>query len=85
MLDKIVIELPVVLGGTVMPVRQLLHMGRSAVIKLNATGNGIAILADDVRIAKGQVIVQGDHFAMSITEILKRRPSCAKTPGRKAA
>ena len=72
-LEKVVVELSVVLGATVMPVHQLLRMGRGAVIELNATEeDDVAILANDVPIAKGQVIVQGDRIAVSITEILKR-------------
>ncbi|HEX2137219.1 MAG TPA: FliM/FliN family flagellar motor switch protein [Microvirga sp.] len=72
-LEKVVVELSVVLGTTVMPVHQLLRMGRGAVIELNATEeDDVAILANEVPVAKGQVIVQGDRIAVSITEILRR-------------
>ncbi len=74
-LEKVSVELSVVLGATVMPIHQLLRMGRGAVIELNATEeDDVAIYANDVPIAKGQVVVQGDRIAVSITEILMRSP-----------
>ena len=74
-LEKVVVELSVVLGATVMPVHQLLRMGRGAVIELDTTEqDDVAIYANEVPVAKGQVIVQGDRIGVSITEVLKRSP-----------
>ena len=74
-LEKVSIELSVVLGTTAMPVHQLLRMGRGALIELDATErDDVSIYANDVAVAKGQVIVQGDRIAVSITEVLKRSP-----------
>ena len=74
-LEKVVVELSVVLGATVMPVHQLLRMGRGAVIELDTTEqDDVAIYANEVPVAKGQVIVQGDRIAVSITKVLKRSP-----------
>ena len=74
-LEKVSIELSVVLGTTAMPVHQLLRMGRGALIELDATErDDVSIYANDVAVAKGQVIVQGNRIAVSITEVLKRSP-----------
>ena len=74
-LEKVSVELSVVLGTTAMPVHQLLRMGRGALIELDATErDDVSIYANDVAVAKGQVIVQGDRIAVSITEVLKRSP-----------
>ena len=74
-LEKVTVELSVVLGATAMPIHQLLRMGRGALIELDATErDDVSIYANDVAVAKGQVIVQGDRIAVSITEVLKRSP-----------
>jgi flagellar motor switch protein FliN/FliY len=68
-INSVPIELTVVLGRANMPVHQLLKMGRGAVIELEATDNDeVQILANNTLIATGQVIVQGDRIAVSITQ-----------------
>jgi len=67
-INSVPIELTVVLGRTNMPINQLLKMGRGAVIELEATDNDeVQILANNTLIATGQVVVQGDRIAVSIT------------------
>ena len=74
-LETVTVELSVVLGATAMPIHQLLRMGRGALIELDATErDDVSIYANDVAVAKGQVIVQGDRIAVSITEVLRRSP-----------
>jgi len=68
LINSVPIELTVVLGRTNMPINQLLKMGRGAVIELEATDNDeVQILANNTLIATGQVVVQGDRIAVSIT------------------
>ena len=65
---RISVELTVVLGRSTMPVHQLLRMGRGAVIELTSIENEqVEILANNMPIAKGDVIVQGDKIAVTIT------------------
>lgn len=72
-INSVPIELTVVLGKTAMPVHQLLRMGRGAVIELDTQEDEeVAILANNAPIAKGEVIVQGERIAVSVTEKLKR-------------
>ncbi|GAB4234198.1 MAG: FliM/FliN family flagellar motor switch protein [Methyloligellaceae bacterium] len=72
-LPAISVELSVVLGKTTMPVHQLLRMGRGAVIELGHIENEeVEILANNMPIARGEVVVQGDKIAVAITSKLKR-------------
>ncbi len=67
-INTVPIELTVVLGESTMPVNHLLKMGRGAVIELTTLENEqVQILANNTLIAKGDVIVQGDKIAVSIT------------------
>ena len=67
--NEVTVELSVVLGRTMMPIHQLLKMGRGAVIELDATVNDPAsIYADDQLIARGEVMVVEDHVGITITE-----------------
>lgn len=67
------VELTVVLGRTSMPVNHLLKMGRGAVIELDTIVNDtVEILVNNMLIARGDVIVQGDKIAVSITSKLTR-------------
>ena len=52
-----------------MPIHQLLKMGRGAVIELEATVEDDAwIYANNRLIARGEVVIVGEHIAVSITD-----------------
>jgi flagellar motor switch protein FliN/FliY len=71
--SRIPVQLTVVLGRSTMPVRQLLRMGRGAVIELDSMANEkVEILANNMPIAKGDVVMQGDKIAVTITGKLSR-------------
>ncbi|WP_181705253.1 FliM/FliN family flagellar motor switch protein [Chthonobacter rhizosphaerae] len=73
--EKIFVDISVVLGGQTMPIHQLLRMGRGAVIELDShADDDVQILANDVPVARGQVVLKGEHIGISITEVLLRRP-----------
>lgn len=68
LINSVPIEVTVVLGRAKMPINQLLKMGRGAVIELEANdGDEVEILANNTLVATGQVIVQGDRIAVSVT------------------
>jgi flagellar motor switch protein FliN/FliY len=70
-IDKVKLELSVVLGATTMPIHQLLRMGRGAVIELSAAeGDAVTLLANDHPIALGSVFVNGDRIGVEITSML---------------
>lgn len=74
--DNISIDISVVLGTAEMPIHQLLRMGRGAVIELmSREEDDVKILANNIPIAKGQVVVlQGERVGVSVTEVLIRPP-----------
>lgn len=70
-IDKVNLELSVVLGSTSMPIHQLLRMGRGAVIELGATENdAVTLLANNHPIARGSVFVNGDRIGIEITSLI---------------
>ncbi len=71
-IENVKVEISVVLGRSVIPMHQLLRMGRGAVIELNSKqDDSVLILANDRPVAKGDIIIQGDKIAVSISELLR--------------
>ncbi|GGD10697.1 FliM/FliN family flagellar motor switch protein [Pyruvatibacter mobilis] len=72
-IDKVEVEISVVLGKASMPIHQLLKMGRGAVIELEAhESEEVWLLANNQPIARGEIVVQGEHVGVSITEVLQQ-------------
>lgn len=72
--SKVVVELTVVIGRTSMPIRQLLKMGRGAVIDLDAKHEEQCwIYANGELIARGEVMMMGERIGVSITELTNAR------------
>lgn len=70
--DDVSVEISVVLGRAVMPIRQLLKMGRGAVIDLDANIDSmVKIYANNRLIARGDVVISGDRVAVTVTESLR--------------
>jgi flagellar motor switch protein FliN/FliY len=62
------VEISVVLGRSVLPMQQLLRMGRGAVIPLDAKASDeVWILANNHPIARGQINISDDKIAITIT------------------
>ncbi len=71
-IEGVKVEISVVLGRSVIPMHQLLRMGRGAVIELEAhQDDPVIVLANDRPVAKGEIVIQGDRIAVSITELLR--------------
>jgi len=71
-LDSVKVELSVVLGRSVIPMHQLLRMGRGAVIELSSCQDDpVLVLANDKPVARGEIVIQGDKIGVSITDLLK--------------
>lgn len=69
---KVDVEISVVLGKAIMPIHQLLKMGRGAVIELDVhQDEPVYIFANNRLIARGEIIVSGEKIAVSITDTLK--------------
>ncbi len=74
--EKVYVELSVVIGRSKMPINQLLKMGRGAVIELDShQDDEVWILVNNVPIARGEIIVQEEKIAVSITEKISNAES----------
>lgn len=63
------VEISVVLGRAQMAIHQLLKMGRGAVIELDSGVDDHAwILANNQVIARGEIVVTGEHVGISVVE-----------------
>ncbi len=66
-------ELTVELGRTKLPIRDLLKLSPGAAVKLaKFEGEPVDILANDVLIARGEVVVRKERYGIRITEITSR-------------
>ena len=65
------VDISVVLGQSNLRVNQLLKLGRGAVVELEQkTSDPVEIFANDVLIARGEVIAQGERFGLRIVELV---------------
>ncbi len=72
-LDNVSLDIAVVLGTTSMPVHQVLRLGRGAIIELDASEDDeVKILANNLPVAKGTVVVNGNRIAVEVKELLPR-------------
>ena len=66
--DQVQVEISVVLGRTLLPMQQLLRMGRGAVIPLDAREHDeVWILANNHPVARGEIQISDDKIAISVT------------------
>lgn len=62
------VEISVVLGRSVLPMHQLLRMGRGAVISLDAKVNDeVWILANNHPVARGEIQINEDKICIQVT------------------
>jgi flagellar motor switch protein FliN/FliY len=74
-LDKVSLDIAVVLGTSQMPIHQVLRLGRGAIIELDASEeDDVKILANNFPVAKGTVVVSGNRIAVEVRELLPRSP-----------
>jgi flagellar motor switch protein FliN/FliY len=72
-LDKVTLDIAVVLGTTSMPVHQVLRLGRGAIIELDSSEDDeVSILANNFPVAKGTVVISGNRIAVEIKDLLTR-------------
>jgi flagellar motor switch protein FliN/FliY len=74
-IEKVSLDIAVVLGRTDMPVHQVLRLGRGAIIELEAgEDDDVEILANNFPVAKGTVVVQGNRIAVEVKSLMPRSP-----------
>jgi flagellar motor switch protein FliN len=77
-LDDVSVDIAVVLGTTSMPIHQVLRLGRGAIIELDASEDDeVRILANNLSVARGTVIVSGNKIAVEVKQLLPRSPETA--------
>jgi flagellar motor switch protein FliN len=72
-LDKVSIDLMVVLGTTTMPIHQVMRLSRGAIIELDATeADEVKILANTLPVASGVVLVDRNRIAVEVKQMLPK-------------
>ena len=67
-IEAVEVEISVVLGRSVLPMQQLLRMGRGAVIPLDASERDeVWILANNHPVARGEISISEDRIAIVVT------------------
>lgn len=67
-IESVNVEISVVLGRSVLPMAQLLRMGRGAVIPLDAAENDeVWILANNHPVARGEISITEDRISITVT------------------
>jgi len=66
--DAVNVEISVVLGRSVVPMNQLLRMGRGAVITLDAGAHDeVWILANNHPVFRGEIQISNDKITVAVT------------------
>ena len=74
-LDKVSVDLMVVLGTTTMPIHQVMRLSRGAIIELDATeADEVKVLANNLPVASGVVLVDRNRIAVEVKQMLPRLP-----------
>ena len=69
---EVVVEISAVLGTSMMPISQILKLGRGAVVELDRrVGENIELKANDQLVARGEIIVLDELLGVTISEIVK--------------
>ena len=77
-LDDVAVDIAVVLGTTSMPVHQVLRLGRGAIIELDASeDDDVHILANNLSVARGTVVVSGNRIAVEVKRLEPRSPDAS--------
>jgi flagellar motor switch protein FliN len=67
-IEKVMVEISVLVGRSSLPMHQLLRMGRGAVIPLTATVNDeVWVLVNNHPVARGDIILDDDKITVQIS------------------
>lgn len=66
------VQISAVLGRAIMPVSQLLKLGRGAVVELDRrVGESVDIYVNNRLVARGEVVIVEERLGITMTEIIK--------------
>lgn len=72
-LSDVSMEITAVLGRTNRKLSEILSLGPGSMLELDRlAGENVDLLINGKLVAKGEVVVIGEHFGVRITEIIKR-------------
>lgn len=72
-LDEIMIDVTVVLGSANVPIRQILHMGRGAMIPLDSGHDDPTMICVNGKVvAQGRIHVDEDQMSIEVTHVNRR-------------
>jgi len=72
-LEDVPVQMSIVLGSSELPIRQILKMGRGALIPLDfGYDDPTEIYVDEKLIARGKILVSGDQMSIEITDVIRR-------------
>lgn len=75
-LDTITVDLSIVLGSARVPIRQMLKMGRGAMIPLNCGHDDPTLIyVNEELVAKGRILVNHDQMSIEVTEVVRKARS----------
>lgn len=68
--NRVEVELDVLLGRTTMPIKQLLRMGRGAIIELDTHDDGdVLITSQGTTVALGEIAVEDQNMRVRVTHV----------------
>ncbi len=69
---EVTIEITAILGTSMMPISQILKLGRGAVVELDRrVGENIELRANNLLVARGDIVVLDEMLGVNLTEIVK--------------
>jgi flagellar motor switch protein FliN/FliY len=72
-LESIYIDLTVVLGSAQVPIRQILKMGRGAMIPLDCgQDDPTLVYVNDELVAKGRILVNREQMSLEVSQIVRK-------------
>lgn len=70
---EVQVEVSAVLGTAMMPISQILKLGRGAVVELNRkVGEPIELRANESLVGRGEIVVVNDKLGVTMTEIIRK-------------
>lgn len=73
-LESISVEMTIVLGSTHIPIKQILKMGRGAMIPLDCGHEDPTLVyVNNELIAKGRILVNREQMSLEITDVVHKR------------
>ena len=70
---EVQVEVSAVLGTAMMPISQILKLGRGAVVELNRkVGEPIELRANESLVGWGEIVVVNDKLGVTMTEVVRK-------------